>query len=270
MGRLTLCVVCSVLVAMSVGCGEEGGSGGTAGSGGAGGSGGDGGIAGGGGEAGMGGTAGTATVALTVTATEAPNIAGGIFNGPPLEGVELCEADTTNCATTNAAGLAEIMVLANQEVTFTVSKDGFVPYVIGDVSRSDITSTWPMISDSMMAAEGERVGFAWPSDDGLVALAVLPFQAGVTWDVDDETTTVYYMDEDGVAQTDLTATTSAGSGGFYDASVGVREVEFGGTAIDCTTAIGWPGNAANHIRVPARAGHISYGSMDCDAPLLPF
>lgn len=259
MGRLAFCVVCSVLLAMSIGCGDENSSGGTAGTGGA---------AGSGGQAGTGGAAGTSgTVALDATVTEAPSIDDELFDGPALEGVELCEADTTNCATTDAAGLAQIMVPANQEVTYTLSKDGFVPYVVGDLSESPgIGGTWPMIRDALMEAEGERVGFAWPSDDGLVALAVSPRQAGVTWEIDDETTTVYYMDEDVVAQTDLTATTTVGRGGFYDASVGVRAVDFGGAATNCAAGTAWAGDAANQIRVPTRAGHISYGSMGCDEP----
>ena len=227
------------------------------------GSGGAGGAAGNGG----GGIGGASMVTLTATATEAPSIDDRIFDGPPLEGVELCEADTTNCATTDAAGLAQIMVPANQEVTYTISKDGFVPYVIGDVSDPPgIGTTWPMISDTLMAAEGERVGFSWPSEDGLIGLAAFSLHAGVTWEIDDETATVYYMDEDSLARIDLTATTTAGRGGFYDASVGVHEVDFGGAVANCTTAIAWPGTAANQIRVPARAGHIGYGSMECDEP----
>ena len=272
MGRLALCVLCSVLLTMSIGCSEDGGGGGSAGSGGEAGSGG--GAAGAGGEAGSGGEAGTGgmagmdgTVTLTATVTEAPSIDCELFDGPPLEGVDLCEADTTNCATTDAAGFAQIMLPANQEVTYTLSKEGFAPYVIGDVSEPPvIAGTWPMISDALMEAEGERVGFAWPSDDGLVPLATLPLQAGVTWEIDDGTATVYYMDEACLAQTDLTATTSIGRGGFLDVSVGVREIEFGGAANNCTPGIAWPGTAANQIRVPVRAGHFGYGSMNCDAP----
>ncbi|MGB5367200.1 MAG: hypothetical protein WBM75_02600 [Polyangiales bacterium] len=245
MGRLALCLVGSAMIAMTIGCSDEDGSGGGAG---AAGSGGTGGATGTGGAAGNGGggIGGASMVMLTATATEAPSIDSGIFDGPPLEGVDLCEADTTNCATTDAAGLAQIMVPANQEVTYTLSKDGFLPYVIGDVSEPPgIGTTWPMISDALIAAEAERVGFSWPSENGLVALAAFPLHAGVTWEVDDATTTVYYLDEDGLAQSDLTATTTTGRGGFYDTSVGVREVDFGGTVANCTTAIAWPGTAAN-------------------------
>ena len=100
----------------------------------------------------------------------------------------------------------------------------------------------------------------------LVALAAFPLQAGVVWDVDDETTTVYYMDEDSVAQADLTEKTSTGRGGFYDATAGTRVIDFGGAATNCTPGIAWPGTEANQIRVPVRAGHIGYGSMTCDEP----
>ena len=264
MRRLALFLVGSAMIAMTIGCSDEDGGGG-AGSGGTGGTAGTGGMAGAGGAAGMGGSG---MVQLSVTATEAPSIDGEIFNGPPLEGVELCEADTTNCATTDAQGLAQIMLPANQEVTYTVTKDGYVPYVVGDVSDAPLlTSTWPMITDALMVEEGERVGFTWPPDsEGLLPLAVSPNRAGVTWEIDDEAATVYYMDEDGVAQLDLTATTSAGRGGFYDVSVGVREVDYGGTATTCTPGIAWPGSAANQIRVPVRAAHISYGSMNCVEP----
>ena len=264
MERVALCVVCSVLVGIPIGCSSSDGG---AGAGGSGGSPGTGGAAGMDGVAGNGGAAGMSGPALlTATVTEAPSL-NDLFGGRPLEGVELCEADTTNCATTDVLGLVQIMVPADQEVTYTVSKDGYVPYAIGDVSEPpSIGSTWPMISDSLMAEEAERVGFTWPSDDGLVALAAFPLHAGVTWTIDDETTTVYYMDEDGWAQTDLTETTSFGRGGFYDATVGVREVDFGGAVANCTPAIAWPGDSENQIRVPARAGHIGYGSMECDEP----
>ncbi|MDH3655145.1 MAG: hypothetical protein OEN21_12810 [Myxococcales bacterium] len=264
MERLALFLVGSTVIAMTIGCSEESGGGG-AGSGGAGGIAGTGGMTGTGGAAGMGGSG---MVQLSVTVTEAPSLDDELFNGAPFEGVDLCDADTTNCATADAQGLAQITLPANQEVTYTVSKDGYVPYVVGDVSDPPaLASTWPMISDALMAAEGERVGFAWPPDsEGLVALAVVPNRAGVTWEIDDGAATVYYMDEDAVAQLGLTATTNAGRGGFYDVSVGVREVDYSGTITTCTPGIAWPGSAANQIRVPARATHISYGSMNCDEP----
>lgn len=252
------------MIAMMIGCSEEDGGGG-AGTGGPGGTAGTGGTAGSGGGA---GTGGAPMVTLTATVTEAPSVDGMIFDGPPLEGVELCEADTTNCATTDAAGLAQIMVPANQEVTYTMSKDGFVSYVIGDVSEPpEIGTTWPMVSDALIVTESERLMMTWPSDsDGLLALAAFPLHPGVTWDVIDDTSIVYYMDADGVAQLDLTATTEFGRGGFYEVSAGVHEVEFGGTVTNCTAAIAWPGNAANQIRVPVRAGYFSYGSMNCEEP----
>ncbi len=265
MGRLAFEVVCLVWIAVAIGCRISDGG---AGSGGSGGSPGTGGASGMDGAAGNGGAAGmTEGVVLTATVTQAPSLDDKLFDGPPLEGAELCEADTDNCATSDAAGAMQIMVRANQEITYTLSKDGFVTYLIGDVSEPPtLGATWPMISDALMATESERVGFDWPSEDGLVALAVFDLQPGVTWETVGEESTLYYMDEDGIAQTDLSETTSFGRGGAYDVSPGVQVVEFGGAAMNCETAIAWPESGENRIRVPVRAEHISYGSMNCDDP----
>ena len=62
---------------------------------------------------------------LSVTVTDAPSFED--FSGPPLEGVELCETDTTNCAMTDADGLASLMLPTDQEVSYTLSKEGYVP-----------------------------------------------------------------------------------------------------------------------------------------------
>ena len=264
MKRLALGVVCCALIGIPIGCSSENGEQ----------TGGSGGMAGAGGAAGMGGDAGTGgaggvdgTITLTATVTEAPSLDADMFTGPPLEGVELCETDTTNCATTGADGTASIMIAASQEFSFTLSKEGYAPYLAGDVSDVPVLSVgnYPMISDALMEAESERLTFEWPSNTtGLVGLAVFPLRAGVMWEIDDEGAIGYYHDADGVAQTDLTATTDSGRGGFYEASEGVREVDFGGAIPTCTVRTAWPTETVNRIRVPVQAGHISFGSMDCD------
>ena len=265
MERLIGTALCALLIAWPIGCSDDassgGGSGGDAGSGGEAGSGATGGSAGAGGMGGSGDT-----VLLSATVTRAPSIDDMLFGGPPFEEVELCEADTTNCSTTNALGFASIMVPANQEVTYTLSIAGYVPYFVGDVSDPPaITGTWPMISDALMEAEFQRIGLTWPSDSfGLLALGV--DQVGVTWEVLNENTIHYYMDENCIAHRELTATTSCSRGGHYEVGPGTHEVEFGGAATNCSPGIAWPGNAANQIRVPVRVGHIGWGNMRCDDP----
>ncbi len=270
MERLIGSVLCAALIAWPTGCSDDassgGGSGGDAGSGGEAGSGAAGGSAGAGGTGGTGGSGDT--VLLSAIVTRAPSIDDMLFGGPPFEEVELCEADTTNCSTTNALGFASIMVPANQEVTYTLSIAGYVPYFVGDVSDPPaITGTWPMISDALMEAEFQRIGLTWPSDSfGLLALGVSPRQPGVTWKVLNETTEGYYMDAECVAHRELAATTNCGRGGHYEVGPGTHVVEFGGTATNCSPGIAWPGTAANQIRVPVRALHIGWGNMQCDDP----
>lgn len=259
MGRVILHWVCvCALVVPLIGCGDET----TA----TGGTGGDGGAAGmgGGGSGGDGGAAG-AKVALSVSVTEAEGVSP-IVRGPAFEGVELCETDTTNCATTDADGLAEIMVSANQEISYTVSKDGYAPFLVGDVTDETLLPTvWPMFNDAMLADAAEALEIPYPYTGGILALQVLPNMAGVTFDLLDETAKQYYADEAGIDTLGLTATTSRGWGGFLEVSPGEHQVEFGGTATNCTPSIAWPGDAANRIKVPVRVGYVSYGSMDCDA-----
>jgi len=259
--------VCALGAVPLVGCGDTaggGGSGGAAGSGGTGGAGGAAGM-GGGGTGGDGGAAG-AKVALSVSVTEAEGVSPTV-RGPAFEGVELCETDTTNCATTDADGRAEIMVSANQEISYTLKKDGYAPFLVGDVADETLLrSLWPMFSDAMLADAAEAVEIPYPLTGGILGLQVLPSMAGVTFDLLDETGIQYYADEAGIDTLGLTATTTIGSGGFYEVSSGEPQVEFGGTATNCTPSIAWPGDAANRIKVPVRVGYVSYGSMVCDAP----
>ncbi|MBW2379801.1 MAG: hypothetical protein JRG70_09690, partial [Deltaproteobacteria bacterium] len=230
------------------------------------GSGGDGGSGGAGGTAGNGGSGGAGgTVALSVSVTEAESL-NPFVRGSAFEGVELCETDTTNCATTDVDGAAEIMVSANQEISYTVSKDGYGPWLIGDVTDETLRTTfWPMFTDAMLADDAEAVEIPYTWTGGLLALQVVPNMAGVTFDLLDETGIQYYADEAGINTLGLTATTTIGSGGFAEVSPGEPQVEFGGTATNCTPSIAWPGDAANQIKVSVRVGYISYGSMICDA-----
>ena len=94
-------------------------------------------------------------------------------------------------------------------------------------------------------------------------LRALPKRAGVTCEIDTETAKPFYYDEDDLPSLDLTATTSNGDCGFAEVTPGVHEIEFGGTATNCEASIAWPTDLANAIKVPARDGHLTYGSMLC-------
>jgi hypothetical protein len=75
---------------------------------------------------------------------------------------------------------------------------------------------------------------------------------------------VFYVDEDGNWSLDLTATTSAGHGGFVELSPDEYQVEIGGAAENCVVARGWPSDLENTIRVPVRAGYVTIARVDCD------
>ena len=102
-------------------------------------------------------------VVLTVTATEAPSIEAP-FGGPPFEGVELCQTDTTNCATTDADGHASIMLPFLQEISYTVEKEGYAPFLVADVTDFAFaaSSFWPMFSDAQVAGNFELLGLPYP------------------------------------------------------------------------------------------------------------
>ena len=227
-----------------------------------------------GGNAGTGGSAGTGgadMVMLSVSVTEAQSL---VPAGPAFEGVELCETDTTNCATTDADGLASIMVPAGKEISYTLEKDGYMPYLVADVTDEtlfDVTGPWAMYSDDLTTEMFEALGIVSPTGGqvGLRAVSggLVNGIADATFDLVDEAATPFYNAEGNWAPSfDLTATTSIGQGGFAEQSAGEYQVAFGGTATNCSPQIAWPGDAPNRIKIPVKVGYMTFSTMDCDQP----
>jgi hypothetical protein len=226
------------------------------------GTGGTGGTSGSGGAGGVGGTGGSGeTVTLFATIRD---------SGEPLEGVEVCETDTDNCAATNEAGTATIELPADQEVSYTFEKEGYVSGLWLDVTDDTFfIGGFPMQSDAAMEESFETLMIPYPPTGGAIFLkAVQPNEAGVTFDLVDETAGVlFYRDEAGSPDPGLAATTSNGTGGFFEVPPGEYQVEFGGSVTDCVPREAWPGNAENRARVPVRAGFITYAGMTCGSAL---
>jgi len=213
------------------------------------------------------GVQGTVAGTVTVTVTEAPSLED-LFGGEPLEGVELCETDTSNCATTDAAGGASITVTLGEETSYALVKDGYLRYLVPVLASGATSSTWPMLSEQLAEEFGDNIMIPYPWTGGSIALAAFSLRAGVTFELVGETVPGYYTDEDGlpVPTPMLTETTSTGRGGFVEVSPGEYEVEFGGTATACTRSFGWPASSANRIKLPVRAGYLTYGSVNsCSA-----
>lgn len=260
MGRLALCLVGSAMIAMTIGCGEESNAGvGSAGTGGAGGSGGTSGMAGAGGTAGNGGQ--RIEVGFNIRGSDLA----------ALEGVDICEADTRNCATTDGDGSATIELPVDQEVVYTVSKVGFAAELYADVTDSSFSRSRAHVLFPNEEIDDAAAGVmsVWPhAGTGWVSLGVN--LEGVTFELIDAAGAPWYVDSDGVGKNTIDATTSeavgGARGGFVEVAPGVVEVEYGGTVTGCTVNIGLPSESPNRIKLPVRDAHISFGSMTCTGP----
>jgi hypothetical protein len=203
----------------------------------------------------------------------------------PSEGVEICQADTDKCDPTDANGLAELDVPSNQEVAFTLKKEGYGSYIIGDVTDGPVGGmTRRMYPHDQLEAIAEQLQTPYPREGGTVGLAVagLPDFAGVTFIPVGSTSGAvgepFYYDADSEPRQyslDLEATTGVSGasllplaeGGFTEVAQGEQQFEFGGTVGDCSdVSLGWRGDTPNRIRVPVREGYITYGSMVCPGP----
>ena len=250
------------------------------------GEGGAGGDAGTGGSAGMGGTAGsggtTVQYRLRLTVSE-PDGSIAI-----VQDVEVCEADadTENCAMSDELGVASIVVPADQEILFTIEKEGYGKWLTADVSdetREQGVVTRRMHTNAQLEAVAAQLGIDYPWTGGIVGLVRFPTVArgGLTFtpvgstigQVGDD---FYY---DGALEEysgDLQATSAfdgigyllpLGDGGFTEITPGEQQFAYGGTAGDCVVSWAWPGDTANTIRLPVREGYRTYGSMSgCTAP----
>jgi hypothetical protein len=233
------------LVLGVVGCSETAGTGGSAGDGGAGGIGGDGGAA---------GSGGTAT--LSILALERTE--GGLR---PVEGLQLCETDTANCAMTDADGAAAIELPVDREISYTMEKEGFIKHLRADVLAGDEFLPTPVTTDAQAAPQYELVMSPYPIQ-GTGSIIAQSFSdeegrqgiAGATFELIGATGKAFYTDEEGKWSVGLTATTSRGVGGFVEVSPDEHEMRISGVE-NCQVLRGWPSDSENTIRFPVREGY---------------
>jgi len=241
--------VCALGLVPLVGCSDtngDGGSGGTAGT---------------GGTAGNGGTGGADTASVVFFIREfVPGVPA-----EPLEGVEICETGATNCVTTNATGNATLELPVDQEVSYTLEKEGYASYL-----DSDIISATPgdvavgMVTVQRLADMYALVMSPYPMEGtGSIFIDTTEPLAGATFELLDTTGKTFYRDEDLNWSLDLTATTSGSGGGFVEVSPGVFQVGIGGTAGSCELFRGWPGDVEGNIKVPVREGYLSRAILVC-------
>lgn len=207
---------------------------------------------GGTGSGGTGGSSDTVTIELTVIAFEPGE------DNVNVPGAEVCVADSTNCATTDAEGLVVLTLPANAEIALTVIAEGFTP-TLAPQTTTDVDLTMlqtAVLSDTIAALLAGVLGTPYPLGDvGLIAISAL---TDPPTDDDNGIPGVTYT-------LDLMATTAPdGVGGYIELSPGEYEITLGGTASNCVVVSGWPGSDDSSIRLPVRAGFFTQAFVTCE------
>jgi hypothetical protein len=204
--------------------------------------------------------------------------------GFPLEGVQICENETTNCVPSDTDGRATLELPPGEEVSYTAAKQGYGRLLIADVTDATFVRSieLTLFGDESTADWMEAVDAQYPMmGTGSVTVLVcsqclgeIVRVEGATLDLTTATGTTFYEEEDegGVItpRLDLEATTSLGTGGFVEVvpgEFGEFQIEVGGAVRGCSPLTGWPSNAENRIRVPVRAGYFTVANVRCLPPL---
>jgi hypothetical protein len=247
----------------SFGCGEGDGGGGA------------GGVGGVGGAGGQGGGAELVPASLYVFAFDPIPLEA------PIEGAVICQVGADNCVKSDKLGWATIYFPADQEIAFTVEKEGYGPWVYSNVADEYFPEGYrvPLYTHEYSASIAEALQTPYPWKGGIVGLVrwfspnsgVKFLPVGPTAEAVGE---AFYFDAATLQYSlELEATTKyfglpdapLAEGGFTEVVPGVHQFEFVGTAGDCPHASwGWPGDAPNRLRVLVMEGHTTYGSVRCD------
>jgi len=225
----------------------------------------------------------TATLAIAIfhwNPTPPPQGGSFIFT-EPVEGVAVCETDTINCTVTDATGYAELQVPVDQEISYTLEKDGYGSYLLaGFIPAGAEPPAFPfgLVTDERFAYLHGLVMSPYPMEGTGSILMVpygpshlYPFGPGVTLDLGHATGKAYYYDEAGNWDPGLSASTAYGNAGFTEVSPGEVEVRFGGAAKNCVAGSdfvrgGWPGTIENSVRMPIKAGYMTKIYANCEVP----
>ncbi|MBT8452446.1 MAG: hypothetical protein KJO40_10805 [Deltaproteobacteria bacterium] len=243
-----LICVCSLAFLPMVGCSETADPAGNGGEGG-GGTGGDGG-------------ADTVTITAFVSGWDPELGSTGA-----LEGVAICQTDTTNCVSTDAGGNAAVEVPAAQEASYTMDLEGYGSYLDPVLLSEAQAVALPMATDDRFSDMHGLVMSPYPMEGTgsiFVELVDDPI-AGATFELSSGAGQPYYWDEDKNWDAELSATTSTGGGGFTEVAPGEYQIEIGGAATNCVlTPKGWPGDSPNTVRVPVREGYLTRAVLICE------
>jgi hypothetical protein len=212
------------------------------------------------------------TVGVDVTVSGAEEPFGDLV---PLEGAEVCEDGTDNCATTNVDGEATLQIPGNLEFAYAVTPpSAFFPSLIPQVSDSDIppSPNFTVLSEDTLMGFAALLNTEFPPTTGTIGLVVYenPFPElvgipGVSFELIEGTGRLYYLNDSNLPTTMLTETVDNGSGGFVEASEGTLEIGLSGVQNCERPYSAWPGSEANQFRVPSRVGFLTLPAIWCDA-----
>ena len=185
----------------------------------------------------------------------------------PLPGAEVCRADTEDCVMTDEEGRASIELPSDSEVSYTITKEGFGSYLISDVNNGRLDHRFIMYGDEELERLAPLMGTTYPwTDTGIIVLRVYS-EPGVVFELVGQPNEPFYFSNGDTPSTELDSTTDDGRGGFTDLAEGEYQVEFIDPQVLCRPFTAWPGEMDNRVRVPVKAGYISYSSMSCgEAP----
>ena len=181
----------------------------------------------------------------------------------PMPGAEVCEIDTTNCTMTDEDGMATIDLLADAEVSYTITKEGFASYLWSDVNNGQLEHwTWMFPEEEVTRLAG-LIGTTFPgTGDGLIIIRAFT-DPGVMFDLVGESNEPFYFLDGGTPSRDIDATTEDRRGGFTDVAPGEYQIDVIGAPGPCQPFVVWPGDQADRFKLLVRAGFISWVSVTC-------
>lgn len=111
-----------------------------------------------------------------------------------VEGVQVCEGDTDNCALSDSNGQVTLQVPFGQEIFYTISKEGYYSGVFAEVvTENGLRATQGIQTDSETAPFFEELMSAYPQrGTGAVQIFMLPAFAGATFGLIDATGKRFY------------------------------------------------------------------------------
>lgn len=196
----------------------------------------------------------------------------------PFEGVMFCQADTDNCASSDAEGHVSIRVPPDEEIIWTLEKEGYDSILVAGSIPQGGTDTFMDLGGFDIASIAElyaSVMSPYPrrgTGEIYIQVVMPDDRSGATLELVGATAKAYY--EEGTAaggdvtwRLDLSATAAKGAGGFVEVTPGEHDVRIGGTASGCIPSVagafGWTGADESTVRVPVRAGYVSFVQVLC-------